>query len=164
VGVVRALRLGLWHTAPAAMMVPLASLFAGAWLPSQALMFFAMGAKAISGINAFTGCLIIVNAAAPVDSLGAVNGAGQSVASLVRAAGPALGGLSWAWSLQLAEQRWWPGWLPHQYLPFGVAALLALGTDLVYRGMQTPEGEEARGGGSGGGSGGGGARGSSGDT
>ena len=29
------------------------------------------------GTNAFTGCLILVNEAAPVQSLGAVNGAGQ---------------------------------------------------------------------------------------
>ena len=92
-----------------------------------------------AGTNAFTGCLILVNACAPVESLGAVNGVGQSLASLVRALGPALGGLSWAWSLQLAELAWWPGWLPHQYLPFVLAGLLALGTDVVYWHMRMPD-------------------------
>ena len=82
--------------------------------------------------NAFTACLILVNAAAPKDALGAVNGAGQALASAVRALGPALGGLSWAWSLQLEPAL--PAWLPHQYLPFAVAAAMMLGTDLVYRG------------------------------
>lgn len=135
----RALRLGLYQSAPAALLVPAASLFAGRMLPSQAAMFLAMAAKAVSGTNAFTGCLIIVNAAAPPDALGAVNGVGQSLASLVRALGPALGGLSWALSLQLAEQRWWPAWLPHQYLPFAAAAAMALGTDAVYRRMPEPE-------------------------
>ena len=44
--------------------------------------------------QAFTGCLIEVNSAArATGQLGAVNGAGQTLASLVRALGPALGGL-----------------------------------------------------------------------
>lgn len=96
---------------------------------------------------------MIVNAAAPKESLGAVNGAGQSIASLVRALGPALGGLSWAWSLQLAAQHWWPAWLPHQFVPFVITALMALGTDLIYWGLRMPsEGEEAGSGAAGNGS------------
>lgn len=153
-GVVRVLRLGLWHTAPLAILTPASSLFAGAQLPSQALMFAALGFKAIAATNAFTSCLILVNAAAPEGSLGKVNGVGQSIASLVRAAGPALGGLAWAWSLQLAALPAWPAWLPHQYLPFVLVALLAMGTDLVYRSFRLPgEGQEV---GAGGGSKGGG--------
>ncbi|KAL4856775.1 Protein ZINC INDUCED FACILITATOR-LIKE 1 [Chlorella vulgaris] len=130
-GVLRTLRLGLWQSAPVALLVPCASLFAGLLLPSQAVMFLAMGLKAITATNAFTGSLILVNAAAPKESLGAVNGAGQSLASLVRALGPALGGLSWGWSSLLVGQDWWPHWVPHQYLPFVAAALVALVTDGV---------------------------------
>ncbi|KAL4425550.1 hypothetical protein ABPG75_009566 [Micractinium tetrahymenae] len=142
-GVVRVLRIGLWHTAPVAILTPASSLFAGAQLPSQALMFAALGFRAVTATNAFTSCLILVNAAAPEGSLGKVNGVGQSIASLVRAAGPALGGLTWAWSLQLSGLAPWPAWLPHQYLPFALVALLALSTDLVYRGFRLPgEGEE----------------------
>jgi hypothetical protein len=115
----------------------------------QALMFLSLACKAISGTNAFTGCIILVNAVAPKDSLGAVNGAGQSLASLVRALGPALGGLSWGWSLQLAELAWWPRWLPHQFLPFAAAGALALATDIVYWHLSMPEGEEAGSGGHG---------------
>lgn len=43
----------------------------------------------------------------------------------------------WGWSLSLA-----PAWLPHQYIPFGLMGLLALATDLVYRGLEMPEDEE----------------------
>lgn len=111
-------------------------------------------ARGPAATNAFTSCLILVNAAAPEGSLGKVNGVGQSIASLVRAAGPALGGLAWAWSLQLAALPAWPAWLPHQYLPFVLVALLAMGTDLVYRSFRLPgEGQEV---GAGGGSKGGG--------
>lgn len=39
---VRALRVGLWHSAPAALLVPLASLSGGARVPAQAMMFFAV--------------------------------------------------------------------------------------------------------------------------
>jgi len=60
----------------------------------------------------------------------------------VRAAGPALGGLSWAWSLQLAQLAWWPAWLPHQWLPFALVAALALLTDVVYWDLPLPEAEE----------------------
>ncbi|PSC76968.1 MFS general substrate transporter [Micractinium conductrix] len=143
-GVLRVLRLGLWHTAPLALLTPCASLFHGARLPSQALMFAALGFKAVAGTNAFTGCLILVNEAAPVQSLGAVNGAGQSLASLVRAAGPALGGLTWGWSSQLAATPWWPScWLPHQFLPFALVAALAAATDLaVYARHEPPAPEE----------------------
>ena len=92
---------------------------------------------------------MLVNAAAPKEALGAVNGAGQSLASAVRAAGPALGGLAWGWSVGLAGAAWWPSWLPHQYAPFLVSALMAAGTDIVYHGMQMPGAESAGGGGGG---------------
>ncbi|PRW58585.1 glucuronokinase 1 isoform A [Chlorella sorokiniana] len=152
VGVVRALRLGLWLAAPMALSIPACSLFGGSLAPTQVALFLAMGFKAVAGTSAFTACLILVNAAAPKHALGSVNGVGQTLASGVRGLGPALGGLMWGWSLSLAP----PGsWLPHQYLPFGLMGLLALATDFVYRGLKMPEGEEVH-------SGGGGSRGSSG--
>ena len=147
---VKALRLGLWQTAPLALLIPAASLFRGAALPSQALMLLCMGAKAITAItatNAFTSCLILVNASAPRAALGAVNGTGQSLASFVRALGPALGGLSWGWSHQLAAAAWWPAWLPPQFMPFAAAATVLFATDAVYRGLRLPDADEPGGGG-----------------
>lgn len=60
---VRALRVGLWHSVPTALLVPLASAFGGARVPAQVMMFVAMFNKAISGTNAFTGCLVRLAAA-----------------------------------------------------------------------------------------------------
>lgn len=173
VGVVRALRIGLWQSVPMALAIPACSLFGGALLLTQVGMFAAHGFKAVAGecvggigslllrlffvrsnadpddspttllpfpttgTNAFTACLILVNTAAPKASLGAVNGAGQALASAVRALGPALGGLSWAWALQLAPKL--PAWLPHQFLPFAISAGMSLGTTLVYAGLALPE-------------------------
>ncbi len=47
----------------------------------------------------FTPAMLLVNLAAPPKDLGSVNGVGQTVSSLVRAMGPALGGVLWAFSL-----------------------------------------------------------------
>lgn len=60
-----------------------------------------------------------------------MNGLGQTLASFVRALGPALGGLLWAWSLEF-----FPGW-GHQFLPFVAVVLVVVGTDwLVYRSIE----------------------------
>lgn len=87
VGVVRALRLGLYMAAPMALSIPACSLFGGASAPTQASLLFALGFKAVAGTSAFTACLILVNMAAPKHALGSVNGCGQSLASLVRGLG-----------------------------------------------------------------------------
>lgn len=134
---VHVLRLGLWCTGPMALMVPACTLLGGAAVPTQAGMLAAMAVKAIAATNVFTACLILVNAAAPPGSLGAVNGAGQSLASLARALGPALGGLSWAWSHEVAGSL--PAWLPHQFLPFLAVAAMAWATLPVYWGVHVPD-------------------------
>lgn len=133
-GPVSTCRSGLLGTPPFALLYPLASLVAGHMVPAQVFMFLAMGLRGIASTNAFTACIILVNQSAPQGTLGAVNGAGQTLASFVRALAPALGGLSWGWSTALKV----PG---HQFLPFGFMALVALGTLLVYRGFQLPESE-----------------------
>ena len=60
-----------------------------------------------------------MNTAAPREQIGAVNGAGQTLASLVRAIGPALGGVLWGAVASLKLQG-------AQVLPFAcVSATLA---------------------------------------
>lgn len=44
----------------------------------------------------FTPMMLLVNNSAPRSSLGAVNGLGQSMASIARAVGPAVGGALWS--------------------------------------------------------------------
>ena len=134
-GAVKCTTLGLIQTAPMALIIPAATF---SWAPAAPTMWLAMGMKAIAGTNAFTGCIILVNAVSPKESLGAVNGVGQTLASAVRALGPALGGLFWAWSLTLfkflgLESSW-----GHQFLPFLFAAMVALATLAVYAKVKLP--------------------------
>ena len=50
--------------------------------------------------------------------IGAVNGAGNTLGSFSRAAGPALAGIIWG---QMAELHFWG----HQFVPFGVVGVAA---------------------------------------
>lgn len=134
-GAVKCTALGLIQTAPMALLIPCASL---SWAPPAVTMWLAMGFKAISGTNAFTGCIILVNTVAPKESLGAVNGVGQTLASAVRAAGPALGGLFWAWSLTLFKYFEIDSSWGHQFLPFLFGAVVALATLGVYARVKVP--------------------------
>jgi MFS family permease len=131
-GTKRVVQIGLWQTPLFAALLPLASLCAGRMLPAQLIMFAGMGLRGMASTNAFTACIIMVNQFAPEGTLGSVNGAGQSLASFVRAAAPALGGLSWGWSTGLG----FPG---HQFLPFLFIAAVAMGTLLVYRQLEPPQ-------------------------
>jgi len=137
-GVVRACRHGLMQTVPMALLVPAASLSV---LPSHAAMWVALGMKSIAGTNAFTSCIILVNTSAPKGSLGAVNGIGQTLASGVRALGPALGGLLWAWSIKLFKALGLESAWGHQFIPFGIAALIGLGTLEIYKRIELPVAE-----------------------
>ncbi len=69
--------------------------------------------------------MVIVNVVAPRESMGAVNGVGQTIAASVRTAGPAMAGVLWSASLGLA-------WGGHEFLPFSAAAVAALVTQVLY--------------------------------
>ena len=129
VGTRRTCILGLWMTTGVVLLFPLASV-----VPSQtlgAVIFWAgMGLKSISGSNAFTSCLVLVNLAAPKESLGQVNGAGQTLASGVRALGPWLGGMLWSLSLVTFNSFGIPA--GHQWVPFGIPIILAGGCLNIY--------------------------------
>lgn len=64
-GATRACRNGLWQSVPMALLIPAASIFGGRFLAPQAVMFLALGLKSFSATNAFTSCIIMVNASAP---------------------------------------------------------------------------------------------------
>ncbi|KAK9846301.1 hypothetical protein WJX81_001226 [Elliptochloris bilobata] len=127
-GTLATLKLGLWLAAPAAAGLAAPSLLPralGAWAP-QAALGAVLCAKSASSTLAFTASMILVNTAAPADQLGSVNGAGQALASLVRALGPASGGASWAASISLGPPI-------GQFLPFLSVAAAMLATQLLYR-------------------------------
>lgn len=76
--------------------------------------------------------MVIVNLVAPREAMGSVNGVGQTSAAAVRALGPALAGILWSTSLGLTT----PG---HQFLPFTVAAVAAVVTQVLYLFLRMPE-------------------------
>jgi len=121
--------IGLWMTIGVVLLFPLASVIPMA--SAGAVVFWlGMGLKSISGSNAFTSCLVLVNLAAPKESLGQVNGAGQTLASAVRALGPWLGGILWSLSLAVFKSLGIPS--GHQWVPFALPVMLAVGCLSIY--------------------------------
>jgi hypothetical protein len=73
---------------------------------------------------------------APSGEMGTVNGAAQTLASFMRAIGPALGGLTWALCTRIKAPL-------HQALPFVVVSIGFLATRLLYSYVDLPPPEEA---------------------
>ncbi|ORY01400.1 MFS general substrate transporter [Basidiobolus meristosporus CBS 931.73] len=66
-----------------------------------AIVIFDLAAKTLCGAGAYTNIFILLNNAAPNEKyLGTINGASQCVAAFTRAISPALGGITWSWSLK----------------------------------------------------------------
>ena len=121
--------IGLWMTTGVVLLFPLASVVHPQTL-GTVIFWAGMGLKSISGSNAFTSCLVLVNLAAPKESLGQVNGAGQTLASGVRALGPWLGGILWSLSLVTFNSLGIPA--GHQWVPFALPIILAGGCLRIY--------------------------------
>jgi hypothetical protein len=94
------------------------------YLLPQAILYIALLVRAVSLSSAFTGAIILVNAAPHPSQLGSVNGVGQSVASFVRGVGPAAAGLLWSASLGLSGA--------HQFMPFGVVTVIAVAAIVLF--------------------------------
>jgi len=116
--------------APMALLIPATGSFPGRAL-AYAGFVVAYAVKCACGVTAFTGCMFLVNKFSPPDQIGAVNGAGMTIASLSRAVGPIIGG--WLWTTAMA----WgvPG---YQYLTFGIAGLLCFATSVFFKAMPRP--------------------------
>lgn len=106
------------------------------------ILYVAMLFKSAAGCAAFTGAMVMVNALASPEQLGAVNGVGQSLAALARGIGPAMGGLLWGVAVHIAR----PG---AQLLPYGAVACCALLCWLIFVHVRPLEGEEVDSGSSG---------------
>ncbi|KAI9240589.1 MAG: hypothetical protein BYD32DRAFT_407906 [Podila humilis] len=55
--------------------------------------------KYVCSVLSYTSVMVMITNSSPPQLLGTVNGIGQTSASFMRALGPALGGILWAWSL-----------------------------------------------------------------
>jgi MFS family permease len=106
-----------------------------AWL----VLYVAMLLKSLAGCFAFTGTMIVVNTSVDPQQLGAVNGVGQSLASLARGVGPALGGLLWGLTVHLQGHVHGA-----QLLPFACVAGTAVVALLLYSFVKPNEPVEAQ--------------------
>lgn len=106
------------------------------WL-AWALLYFAMLLKSLAGCFAFTGTMIVVNTSVDSQQLGAVNGVGQSLASLARGVGPAVGGLLWGMTVHLQGHI-----AGAQLLPFACVAGTAVVALLIYAFVHPSDGVE----------------------
>lgn len=81
---------------------------------------------AVPLMNVWLSCsMILVNLTAPIEQIGPVNGAGNTIAAGMRALGPALSGQLWALSLATGIKG-------NQFLAFGVVASAFLATRIMY--------------------------------
>ena len=89
----------------------------------------------LSNIRYIIRTMIMINNSVFDEALGAVNGLGQSMASLARAIGPAFGGLLWSisekviWSNSIAWNRHVIDFLLHNILPLTTWRILISGED-----------------------------------
>ena len=118
-------RLGLLATAPFVLLIPIAHYFSWSVISAQLTLCAILAFKSMGASNSFSGSMILVNNAAPRHSLGKVNGAGQMVASFVRAIGPAMAGVIWGSTTQLEL----PG---KQFLPFAFVSVISFLTQFLY--------------------------------
>ena len=123
-GTVASVRAGLLAGCPLIMSIPVATLVGANKLAAQLYLCLSLSLKNVAATHAFTSSMILVNHAGR-HALGPVNGAGQMLASFVRAIGPALAGVIWGFSLHMSL----PG---SQFLPFATAAIVALLNQFIY--------------------------------
>ncbi|KAK9841098.1 hypothetical protein WJX84_008471 [Apatococcus fuscideae] len=119
VGVLACCGSGILLNIPAALVMPLPSLVLSVGWLFWVLVYGGSLLKAAAKLLALTPSTILINQAAPRSQIGAVNGAGNTLGSFSRAAGPALAGVVWG---QMAELHFWG----HQFVPFGVVGVAAM--------------------------------------
>lgn len=132
-GAVATARLGLAGWALPCALFPLPSLLpVGAPRLRSAALSFLAAARSLAANCAFTSAMVLVNEAAPPGSAGAVNGAGQTLASAARAAGPAVAGLLWGAAA---------GVRGGQFAPFALAGVGLAAAAGIYKHVRPPPGE-----------------------
>ena len=136
VGTLRAARCGLAGMAPFCLLLAAPSL-ARQGLPRASSLSLLLCLRSVFANNAFTSSMVLVNEAAPRESIGLVNGAGQTLASFVRAVGPALGGGLWGFASTSLRPPL------GQFLPFFLVSIGLVASSLVYTKVLPPLGELA---------------------
>lgn len=91
--------------------------------------------KNVIGSATFTPSMILIQTVSPPSALGRVNGVGQTLAAVVRGAGPYLAGLFWGISTEMEVTG-------QQYLAFALDAMITLSIPLLYARVEIPSSEQ----------------------
>ena len=101
IGPQRAVMWGSRLAVPFVALWPLLGLAASSSGPVKwSVLAGAMLLRSVAGLLQGTSTFMVVSNSVPASSLGSLNGAAQTISSLGRTVGPALGGIILAWSLQ----------------------------------------------------------------
>ena len=124
-GYMKCCKIGLWVSIPSLLILSFAHTFAQTPWAMQACLFVGIGLCTICKLMALASAAIIINTVAPVDQIGSVNGAAQTLQGLARSLGPFLAGIIWGSSADSGI----PG---KQYLPFAVSIVGFVTTAVTY--------------------------------
>ena len=124
-GCLKCCKIGLWLSVPSLLILPFAHTFVQTQWAMQAWLFLGIGLCTICKLMALASAAIIINTVAPVDQIGSVNGAAQTLQGLARSLGPFFAGIIWGSSADTGI----PG---KQYLPFLVSIVGVITTAVTY--------------------------------
>ncbi len=118
-------KIGLLLSVPSLLILPFAHTFVRTQWATQACLFVGIGLCTICKLMALASAAIIINTVAPMEQIGFVNGAAQTLQGLARSIGPFLAGVVWG----LCADSGIPG---KQYLPFVGSMLGFVATAILY--------------------------------
>ena len=130
-GYMKCCKIGLLLAAASTLILPFAHTFVQRQWATQACLFVGIGLTAIFKLMALASSSIIINTIAPMEQIGSVNGAAQTVQGLARSVGPFLAGIVWG---SCADS----GIYGKQYLPFLGSVIGLIATFILYMYIQLP--------------------------
>ena len=130
-GYLKCCKIGLLLSVPSSLILPFAHTFVQTKSAMQACLLVGIGLYTIFKLMALASAAIIINTVAPMEQIGSVNGAAQTLQGLARSVGPFLAGIIWG---SCADSTM-PG---KQYLPFVGSMVGFTTTAIVYMYIKLP--------------------------
>lgn len=131
-GYLKCCKIGLLLSVPSLLILPFAHSFVQTKWATQACLFVGIGLVTIFKLMALASAAIIINTVAPMEQIGSVNGAAQTLQGLARCVGPFLAGIVWG-SCADSEVS------GKQYLPFVGSMVGFTITAIVYMYIKLPD-------------------------
>lgn len=131
-GYLKCCKIGLLLSVPSVLSLPFAHTFVQTQWAMQACLFVGIGLVTIFKLMALASAAIIINTVAPMEQIGSVNGAAQTLQGLARSVGPFLAGIIWG-SCADSEVS------GKQYLPFVGSMVGFATTAIVYMYIKLPD-------------------------